>query len=64
MEMDVFGVMESPLLIEKLGQERVFGPLAWVKEQRQNLIDEFRDKSGMCEVRSWRTSVAAYGQSG
>lgn len=44
MEIDASGVIESPLLVEKIGQEKVSPPLAWVKEQRQNLIDEFRDK--------------------
>lgn len=43
-EIDVSGIIESPLLIEKMGDDRVFPPLAWVYEQRQNLIVEFKDK--------------------
>jgi competence protein ComEC len=43
-EMDATGIIESPLLIEKISEERVFPPLAWVYEQRQNLVSEFRDK--------------------
>jgi hypothetical protein len=43
-ETDASGVIESPLLIEKVRDEEVFAPLAWVYEQRQNLIDEFREK--------------------
>ena len=43
-EMDVSGIIESPLLIEKIGEDRGFPPLAWVYEQRQNLIREFRNK--------------------
>lgn len=43
-ETDASAVIESPLLIEKLGDEPVFPPRAWVYEQRQNLIDEFSAK--------------------
>jgi competence protein ComEC len=43
-EIDVSGIIESPLLIEKIGDDRGFPPLAWVYEQRQNLVREFRDK--------------------
>lgn len=43
-EIDASAVIESPLLIEKVRDEEVFAPLAWVYEQRQNLIDEFRAK--------------------
>lgn len=43
-EIEASGIIESPLLIEKIGESRVFPPLAWVYEQRQNLIAEFRDK--------------------
>ena len=39
---DATAVIKSPLLIEKLGDESVFLPLAWVYEQRQRLITEFR----------------------
>jgi len=40
---DATGVIKSPLLVEKIGDEEVFAPLAWIYEQRQNLIVEFRD---------------------
>lgn len=43
-ETDASAVIESPLLIEKVRDEEVFVPLAWVYEQRQDLIDEFRAK--------------------
>ena len=41
---DVSATVKSPLLIEKIGESQVFAPLAWIYEQRQNLIIEFRDK--------------------
>ena len=41
---DISAIIKSPLLIEKIGEERVFAPLAWIYEQRQNLIVEFREK--------------------
>ncbi|MCU1289693.1 MAG: ComEC/Rec2-related protein [Acidobacteria bacterium] len=41
---DVAANINSPLLIEKLADEKLFSPLAWIYEQRQNLIIEFRDK--------------------
>ncbi len=41
---DATGIIESPFLIEKIGDEAVFLPLAWVYEQRQDLIADFRDK--------------------
>lgn len=44
METGASGVIESPLLVEKLGDERVFPPLKWVYDRRQELIDEFRAK--------------------
>ncbi|HEX8636914.1 MAG TPA: ComEC/Rec2 family competence protein, partial [Pyrinomonadaceae bacterium] len=40
---DATATIKSPLLIEKLGDETIFAPLAWIYEQRQNLIVEFRD---------------------
>ncbi|MEP6705522.1 MAG: ComEC family competence protein, partial [Acidobacteriota bacterium] len=40
---DATATIKSPLLIEKLGDESVFEPLAWVYEQRQRLILEFRE---------------------
>ena len=42
--LDASAVIKSPLLIEKIADEEVFAPLAWIYEQRQNLIIEFRDK--------------------
>jgi competence protein ComEC len=41
---DVSGIIESPLLIQKIGRDRVFSPVAWVYEQRQNLVREFKAK--------------------
>ena len=44
LDIDATGTIKSPLLVEVVGQERVFLPLAWVFEQRQKLISEFRMK--------------------
>ncbi len=38
---DATGVVKSPLLIERLDEDRVFLPLAWVYEWRQHLEEEF-----------------------
>jgi len=38
---DATGVVKSPLLIERLDEERVFLPLAWLYEWRQHLEAEF-----------------------
>jgi len=38
---DATGVVKSPLLIERLDDERVFLPLAWIYEWRQRLETEF-----------------------
>src|SRR4029077_3467959 len=35
-------VIKSPLLIEILGRESVFAPLAWIYDQRVNIITAFR----------------------
>jgi competence protein ComEC len=40
---DAVATIKSPLLIQKLGEESVFRPLAWAYEERQRLIDAFRD---------------------
>jgi competence protein ComEC len=40
---DATATIKSSLLIEKVGDEPVFLPLALVYEQRQRLIDEFRE---------------------
>ena len=42
-EIDASAVIKSPLLVEKVGETQTFAPIAWVYEQRQNLIIEFRD---------------------
>lgn len=39
---DATASLKSPLLIEHIADESVFLPLAWVYDQRANLIDEFR----------------------
>jgi competence protein ComEC len=38
---DATGVVKSPLLIERLAEDRVFLPLAWLYEWRQHLEEEF-----------------------
>src|SRR5207253_11514700 len=38
---DATGVIKSPLLVERLDDERVFLPLAWLYEWRQRLAKEF-----------------------
>lgn len=39
---DATGAVKSPLLIEKLADESVFLPLAWIYDQRARMIDSFR----------------------
>lgn len=41
---DAVATIKSPRLIEKLGEESVFVPLAWVYAQRQRLIAAFRTR--------------------
>ena len=41
---DATATVKSPLLIEKLGRESVFLPLAFVYERRANLIDSIREQ--------------------
>ena len=41
---DATGIVKSPLLIERLDDERVFLPLAWVYEWRQFLLREISGK--------------------
>jgi competence protein ComEC len=43
-DIDASAVIKSPLLVEKIGDAQTFAPLAWIYEQRQNLIIQFRDK--------------------
>jgi competence protein ComEC len=40
---DAVGTIKSPLMIERLGDERVFLPLAWAYEQRAKLIEAFHE---------------------
>ncbi|MEO6333792.1 MAG: ComEC/Rec2 family competence protein [Pyrinomonadaceae bacterium] len=40
---DATATIKSRLLVEELGEESVFEPLAWIYEQRQRLILEFRE---------------------
>ncbi|MEQ1606115.1 MAG: ComEC/Rec2 family competence protein [Pyrinomonadaceae bacterium] len=39
---DATGAVKSPLLIEKIADESVFLPLAWVYDQRAKMIESFR----------------------
>jgi competence protein ComEC len=41
-EIDASATIKSPLLVENLGEKAAFRPLAFVYEQRQNLIVEFK----------------------
>ncbi len=43
---DATGSVKSQLLIEKLADESVFLPLAWVYDQRAQLIDDFKNNLG------------------
>ncbi len=42
-EIDATGIIKSPLLVEKLGDEQTFASLAWIFDRRENLIVSFRD---------------------
>ena len=42
-EIDATATVKSPLLIENLGKEKTFAPLAWIYERRQDLIIDFKD---------------------
>lgn len=42
--LDATGTIKSPLLVERLDDERVFLPLAWVYEWRQRMMTEIDDK--------------------
>ena len=42
-EIDATATIKSPLLVEKLGDEKIFVPLAWIYERRQNLIVDFKN---------------------
>lgn len=41
---DATATLKSPLLVERLGRERTFLPLAFIYEQRQKLITEIRER--------------------
>lgn len=38
------GSIKSPLLIERLGDAKIFSPFAWVYDYRQDLVEQFRNK--------------------
>ncbi len=42
-EIDATATIKSPLLVEKLSDEKTFAPLAWIYERRQNLIVDFKN---------------------
>lgn len=42
--LDATGTIKSPLLVERLDDERVFLPLAWIYEWRQRMMAEIDDK--------------------
>lgn len=42
-EIDATATIKSPLLVEKLGEEKTFAPLAWIYERRQELILDFKN---------------------
>ncbi len=42
LRVDATGSIKSSLLVEKLADERVFMPLAWVYDQRSRLIEDFK----------------------
>ncbi len=42
-EIDATANIKSPLLVENLGEEKTFAPLAWIYERRQELIVDFKN---------------------
>ena len=44
--LDATGSIKSSMLVEKIADESVFLPLAWVYDQRSRLIDDFRNNLG------------------
>ncbi len=40
---DAVGIIKSPLLVEKLGGDKSFAPLAWLDDRRENLIINFKE---------------------
>src|SRR5207253_6259133 len=43
-DIDAVGILKSTLLVEKIGEDAVFSPLAWIYAERQSLISEFRSR--------------------
>ncbi len=46
LDVDATGTVKSRLLIEHIADESVFLPLAWVYDQRANLINDFKNNLG------------------
>ncbi|CAN5346792.1 hypothetical protein BH20ACI1_BH20ACI1_01350 [soil metagenome] len=42
-DIDATGVIKSPLLVEKLDDEKTFAPLAWLYDRREDLIIDFKE---------------------
>ncbi len=42
-EIDAVGAIKSSLLVEKIGETKIFPPLAWIYDFRQKLTIDFRD---------------------
>lgn len=42
-EIDATAIVKSPLLIEKIGESKVFAPVGWLYNARENLIVNFKD---------------------
>ena len=41
-DIDATGIIKSPLLVEKLGEEKNFAPLVWLYNRREDLIIDFK----------------------
>ena len=42
-DIDATGIIKSPLLVEKLDDEKTFAPLVWLYNRRENLIIDFKE---------------------
>ncbi|MEP7036977.1 MAG: ComEC/Rec2 family competence protein [Acidobacteriota bacterium] len=42
-DIDATGVIKSPLLVEKLDDEKTFAPLIWLYDRREDLIIDFKE---------------------
>ncbi len=42
-DIDAAGVIKSPLLVEKLDDEKTFAPLVWLYDRREDLIIDFKE---------------------